>query len=374
MKWTLDDVSAGLQRMRVEAGNSSYTDIANRITRRRMASGQNQHAANVSRTTVYSAFQLGRSRMNPNLVFEIVMALTTDEAEAELWRSRCIAAQIPAEVTQSVVAEQPELPLPQNSNPTESNSTSNLNLVKSTWLDPAYALRFGSRFIAGVIALGVLIDVTVFLVAHSPFFGHFPLFADMAGTAVVAIVLGPLWGVITAVASAAAISLLSPFTTLGASSILFAPVAMVGALVWGYGVHRLRGATSLFRMLLLNVAVGVACTLTAYVVIYLNFGGSPMMPSVGLMAGSMVEHGVPPTLALLAANLVISILDKMMIGIVALMIAGSALRKYALPAIVRLISAPDDAADSFTHRVLGEKLAWRVSLLGSLERTQTSLP
>ena len=335
-----------------------------------MAGGQSQHAANVSRTTVYSAFQPGRIRMNPNLVFEIVMALTTDETVAELWRSRCIAAQLPNEVTQTVVAEQPVQawppavarsapPLSKNSNPAELDSTSNLNPGKSTWLDPARALRFGSRFIAGIIALGVLIDVTVFLVAHGPFSGHFPLFADMAGTAVVAIVLGPLWGAITAVASAAVITLLAPFTTLGASSIFFAPVAVVGALVWGYGVHRLCGATSLFRMLSLNVVVGVACTLTAYVVMYLTFGGSPMMPSVGLMAGSMVEHGVPPTLALLAANLVISILDKMLVGIVALMIVGSALRKYASPAIVRLISAPDVAANNLAQRVLGDKLAWR---------------
>jgi len=351
--------------MRVEAGNLSYTDIANRITRRRMASGQSQHAAKVSRTTVYSAFQPGRSRMNPNLVFDIVLALTTDEAEADIWRSRCIAAQLPteetqAEVTQTVVAEQPELTLSQDSVAAVTKSASVSAPGKFSWLDPARALRFGAPLIVAIIGLGVVIDVTVFLVAHRPFSGNFPLFADMAGTAVVAIVLGPLWGAITAVASATVITLLAPITTLGASSIYFAPVAMVGALVWGFGVHRLRGAASLFRMLSLNVAVGVACTLTAYVVMYLTFGGSPMMPSVGLMAGSMVEHGVPPTLALLGANLVISVLDKMMIGIVALMIAGSALRKYALPAIVRLISTPHDAATDLTQRIVGAKsiLLW----------------
>jgi energy-coupling factor transport system substrate-specific component len=354
MEWTLDDVSAGLQRMRVEAGNSSYTDIANRITRRRMAGGQSQHAASVSRTTVYSVFQPGRTRMKPNLVFEIVLALTADEAGDEIWRSRCIAAQIPAEVTQTVVAEQPERTLPQNSAAAVTKSISVSAPGKFSWLDPARALRFGAPSIVAIIGLGVLINVIVFQVAHRPFSGNFPLFADMAGTAVVAIVLGPLWGAITAVAS----STLN--AALGISSIQFAPVAVVGALVWGYGVHRFRGAASLFRMLLLNVAVGAACTLTAYVVLNLSFDGSPMMPSVELMAASMAEHGVPWALALLAANLVIPILDKMMIGIVALMIAGSALRKYAPPALVRLISTPHDTATDLTQRVVGMKsiLLW----------------
>ncbi|PZF83905.1 tetratricopeptide repeat protein [Jiangella anatolica] len=84
--WSLDDLAAGLTRLRVWAGSPSYAQITRRIGELRDARGVPAAAARPGRVTVYDAFQPGRRRVDAELVGDIVAALGLPEAEALTWR------------------------------------------------------------------------------------------------------------------------------------------------------------------------------------------------------------------------------------------------------------------------------------------------
>ena len=83
-------VAEDLQRLRHEAGGVSYAEIAARVTSLR-ADRSGRSSVAVSRSTVYDAFRPGRTRLDADLVVDIVRSLGVDEAEAEDWRARCVA-------------------------------------------------------------------------------------------------------------------------------------------------------------------------------------------------------------------------------------------------------------------------------------------
>ena len=83
---SMDALVAALQRLRVEAGNPSYGDIAQRIGRMRAARGLAEQVAAPSKSTVYEAFKTGRTRIDADLVQDIAHALGGDSAEPRIWR------------------------------------------------------------------------------------------------------------------------------------------------------------------------------------------------------------------------------------------------------------------------------------------------
>lgn len=79
-------------------------------------------------------------------------------------------------------------------------------------------------------------------------FLELPIYLDMVGTAVAAVVLGPWRGAAVGLST----NLLGSLTA-GAVSLPFAIVNVVGALIWGYGVHRWGMGRTLSAALDLNV-------------------------------------------------------------------------------------------------------------------------
>src|SRR3954463_15346800 len=61
-----------------------------------------------------------------------------------------------------------------------------------------------------------------------------PIYLDTIGTFLAAVLLGPWWGALAGVLT----NVLGVFPN-GVTNLLFAPVNVVAALVWGYGVRRL---------------------------------------------------------------------------------------------------------------------------------------
>ena len=114
-------------------------------------------------------------------------------------------------------------------------------------------------------------------------------------------------------------------------SLPFAIVNVVGALIWGYGVHHWHMGRTLARFFALTLAVSVACTAVAVPILYFVFDGT---------AGHQQEHLVTnmlgltsnPLAAMVAANLQTSVADKMISAFVALV--GASLLGHSVAGIV----------------------------------------
>jgi len=200
--------------------------------------------------------------------------------------------------------------------------------------------------VALLFALAVLINLGPHVLAGQMFGPSFPLFFDMIGTALAAFVLGPWWA-----AAVAAVT-----TLIGPPYLPFILVNVAGALAWGFGVRRFRMARSLPSFVLLNGIVALVCTTVAYLVISAIYGGDTMMSTSQAMVDTAVSYGTPAALATFAANLTISIADKMLAGFLALAVAATALRKYAPPEL-RALTSPVASFQARARSITSELVA-----------------
>lgn len=241
---TLDGLAIRLQDLREHAGLPSYTELTLRIARQRQARGVPEAEARPGRTTVYDAFRVGRRRVDADLVVEIVRALGADDAHIVQWSRSARTAQrnaVPSTTQRNAV------PPTAQRNPDQASAVP-AEAVESpaTARSPRLSLRasLGTRRFSSWQTIAVL----VFALGLN-FLGRFlvdslglPIYLDMVGTATAAVILGPWWGVtvglLTNVGGAAQAGLLS---------LLFAPVNVVGALLWGYGVRRFGFGSSIPR-------------------------------------------------------------------------------------------------------------------------------
>lgn len=92
---TLDDLTDALVALRKRAGTPSYAEIARRITAARMARGLSRVDA-PGRITVYDCFRRGRSRIDVDLLADIVSALGAG-ADVDAWRAAHAAIEAPGE-------------------------------------------------------------------------------------------------------------------------------------------------------------------------------------------------------------------------------------------------------------------------------------
>jgi energy-coupling factor transport system substrate-specific component len=136
----------------------------------------------------------------------------------------------------------------------------------------------------------------------------------MIGTAVAAIVLGPWWGALVGLLTNSGSALIS-----GPTSLPFALVNIVGALIWGYGVRSWGLGKSIPKFFLLNVIVAIACTLTAAPIIVLVFGGATGAGADALTA-TFLAIGQGVVGSVLSSNILTSLADKIIGGFVALAI------------------------------------------------------
>jgi energy-coupling factor transport system substrate-specific component len=141
-----------------------------------------------------------------------------------------------------------------------------------------------------------------------------PVYLDMIGTAISAIVLGPWWGALVGVLTNGGSALIS-----GPVSLPFALVNVVGALIWGYGVRSWKMGRTIPRFFLLNVIVAVACTIVAAPIIVLVFGGATGNGADAL-TGTFLAVGQNLVGSVFSSNILTSLADKIIGGFVALAI------------------------------------------------------
>jgi energy-coupling factor transport system substrate-specific component len=265
-----DELTKWLQELRVEAGEPAFGEIARRISKLREAQGLTPHQARIARSTVFDAFQLGRTRLNLALMREIASVLGASDEQVEEWigqaRPNAIRPPTPLRIVLLLLA--------------------------------CLALNFAGRWLVTVL--------------------HLPIYMDMVGTALASLALGPWRG-----------ALVGGLTNIGGAlistvnSIPFGLVNIAGALVWGYGVRRFRFGSSLARFLALNLLVALVCSLIAVPILLMLYGGS--VGHAEDLLGQRFVHLIGWNVgAIFIANFMTSIADKVLSGFMAL-VAISAL-------------------------------------------------
>lgn len=291
---SFDDIVTDLRELRVNAGVVTYAEIARRIGRHRSqlnGDGVNDAPA---RSTVYDAFRLSRSRLNSELVGEIVRALGEDEQSVRQWKVRCYQVQASSErnCERDPVGIEDPVESPANTQPVKSDR-------------PRYI------YVGSVMLVCVLLNAFGYALVGKL---HLALYLDMVGTAAGAIMLGPWYGVAIAVLGNAA-----GMTIHGPMALVFAVVNAAGALVWGYGVRRSAWAATFTQFFRLNLVVAVVCTLVAVPLLMLGYHGGSGHTSDQLTY-MFTSSGQNLVSAVLLSNGITSILDKLATGFIALVV------------------------------------------------------
>lgn len=302
---SFDRIAVDLQTLREAAGHVSYAELVRRITALRTERGVRTAAAIPARSTVYNAFKTGRARLDSSLLRDIVLALGATVEEADAWVRRCREARRSTEPQTKPETQEAAKPQPLPS------------LVVRT--ASALSIRTTALLMAGCITLNLLgLWITAIF--------KLSVYLDMVGTALAAIVLGPWHGV--------AVGILSSnlgFLTGDPATNPFTPVNIAGALVWGYGVRRLRMGADLGRFVALDVIVAAVCSVVAVPILFVVFGGRSGHASAEAIL-SLEADGLPILVSLFSANIVTNIMDKLVSGVVVLLVFVLLHRKLGVPA------------------------------------------
>ncbi|MDT0158260.1 hypothetical protein Q9R19_11540 [Microbacterium sp. ARD32] len=295
---SLDEFVRDLRELR-ELSGLSYRSIALIISQQREAAGARPGTSQIAHTTVSDAFRLGRQRVNPVLVGEIVQALGLDADESKRWRERCVAAM--ALRTEQVA-----------------NRTPSVEHASVTPQVSPVAHRPALAVLLAVVGGGVLLNATgKFL---NPLFGDI-FFFDMIGTAAVAILLGPRWAALVG-----AIFAIIELTKGNVGDALFATTMISAGILWGYGARRWSLADTLPRFLGLSVLVALMTSALAVPITVLYFGGEPGRGFDGFFQ-SLSTTGANLWVVVGLTNLAVSVADKVLTGALAFYLAKP-LSKY----------------------------------------------
>lgn len=273
-RWDL--LSLRLQELRDAADTPSFGEIATRISAQRQRNGAAPAAARIARSSVYDAFRTGRTRVNIALVREIALALGGTDAQVDSWVAECRGDPV---------------------------------TVAPGTDDSSAAVTVRDVVLVMVVSLGINLvgrELVVFL--------ELSIYADMIGTAVAAMVLGPWRGAAVGIAT----NLIGVIPS-GWESLPFAVVNVAGALVWGYGVRRWRMGRSLPRFFVLNLLVAAVCSMLAVPVLLGMYGGSVGHPQ-DVISLRVLDLTGSLSVAVSASNLLTSMVDKLMTGFVALVV------------------------------------------------------
>ncbi|GAA1694705.1 hypothetical protein GCM10009808_09720 [Microbacterium sediminicola] len=303
------------QLLRMRAGGVSYSQIAVRLQALREQRGLNPGAAYIARSTVYDVFRPGRRRINPDLVADIATVLGEDDERVEYWRdysirSRTERAGTPASSGAEASPATRDTSAPATPRPAGPDDATAAHSSADTVAAHASPWQRTLTILA-VLLIGVLVNVlgTQIVLVLS-----LPLFLDMIGTAVVAIALGPWFGVMVALLTHLAVAL----SLWSLEGIPFTIVNVAGALVWGYGVRAWRLGTSSVRFFVLNVIVAVTCTLIAVPIILFAMGGFSEHIATNSFTQSMLVLGQQLWGAAFSANMITSLIDKLITGFIAM--------------------------------------------------------
>jgi energy-coupling factor transport system substrate-specific component len=291
-----DELVGRLQQLRADAGLPSYGDIATNVSRVRVDRGLTPERARVGRTTVYDAFRMGRQRIDADLVGDIARALGADDRAAEEW------------ATEARNARQPtfEVADPALDPPSTEVDAPDADAV----LDPRPR---GPRVVVGVLLAALAVNLAGRgLVAVL----DLPVYLDIIGTAFSAIVLGPWWGALVGLATNVA-----GMTNGGTDSLIFAPVNVLGALVWGYGVRHGWGR-SIGRFFTLNLVVAIVSACIAIPVIVLVGDGTGGHGADRITASTM-DLVASVWASVTVSSLLTEAVDKLLCGFVSLAVIES---------------------------------------------------
>ncbi|CAM3769426.1 hypothetical protein [Nocardioides zeicaulis] len=308
-----DDLVRRLVALRDEAGQPSFGELASRVSRVRRERGSSPEAARVGRTTVYDAFRLGRQRIDADLIGDLGRALGATDEQADRWAEEARRARSRATVPASdpvpapAPEAQPDHRLEPEPDPEPHPAAPPPGRIPRGWV---------VGVLLGSLLLNLLGRSLVDLL-------HLPVHLDMTGTACAAVVLGPWWGALVGLATNIAGVAVS-----GPESLLFAPVNVVGALLWGYGVRRFALARSVPRFFLLNLLVAAVCSVVAVPLIvtvdhgFSGHGTDAVTRSAHVLLSSMWA-------SVAVSNVLTSVVDKLISGFLAMVVVES------LPARVR---------------------------------------
>lgn len=140
-----------------------------------------------------------------------------------------------------------------------------------------------------------------------------PIFLDMIGTAVTAIVLGPWWGALVG----AITNIVNSFIS-GPISLPFAVVNIVGGLVWGYA-HMWGWMRKGWSFLLVNIVVATISSIFAVPIYVFIFGGATGH-FADVMTAAFLAMGQNLVVSVFSSNILVSLADKIISGSVALAI------------------------------------------------------
>jgi energy-coupling factor transport system substrate-specific component len=184
----------------------------------------------------------------------------------------------------------------------------------------AKAVRSAAPPTTLVVALIPLAVAVNFLANWVASLLRLPIYLDTIGTFLAAVLLGPWWGALAGV-----LTNLVGVVPNGPSNMLFAPVNVAAALVWGYGIRSLGLGRSSVTFFLLAVAVGVVTGILATPIVLFVFGGATGHPS-DLITAALSSFGLER--AALVSNVLSSVPDKIISAYVGLALTA------ALPASV----------------------------------------
>jgi len=157
------------------------------------------------------------------------------------------------------------------------------------------------------VALGAAINVVG---GYATTLTGLPLFLDAIGTCLVALVLGPLPGALTAILTSVVLVPVS-----GPGNLAFAIVGVGAAVTWGIGVRQLHMGRTPARYFALNLVVVLVVSVLATPIVLWLFGGGTGHPS-DVITAAFARLG--PWGAVFADNLLVNLVDKVFTGYIAL--------------------------------------------------------
>jgi energy-coupling factor transport system substrate-specific component len=182
------------------------------------------------------------------------------------------------------------------------------------------AARRGDLPTALVMALVPLAVAVNFVANSAAGMLRLPIYLDTIGTFLAAVLLGPWWG-----ALAGALTNVVGVVPNGVSNLLFAPVNVAAALLWGYGIRSLGLGRNAVLFFLVSAIVGVATGILATPIVLFLYGGATGHPS-DLITAALASFGLER--ATLTSSVLTSIADKVVSAYIALALIA------ALPAAV----------------------------------------
>lgn len=140
-----------------------------------------------------------------------------------------------------------------------------------------------------------------------------PIFLDMIGTMVTAVVLGPWWGALVG----AITNIVNSFIS-GPISLPFAVVNVVGGLVWGYA-HIFGWMKKTWSFFLVNLLVAFISSVFAVPIYVFIFGGATGH-FADVMTAAFLAMGQNLVVSVFSSNILVSLADKIISGFVGLAI------------------------------------------------------